>query len=486
MRVARGRSKGAQASFGLAIVLFGLAPVRVGPQDLASLLARQPGVTERWREHLAASPFSTIHAATFSFPRPIGTAIPEPIGYRLASLGSDVTGSFDARVLFDSGEPEPLPFPSIDRTLKGDRLVAREPEADETPAAQTEPGPNEAPAVQSAQPEGDRKPASPGKYVVASASPVPDDVPAAVNLNAPISVSPPETVEPGDAGSAARTEPTQGEPSPADLEAAEQDMSTPTLDDDVSPAIRTARIYFGGEPMGGMAGGMQPWGPDQRPIFEDAGSPPTTQPGPSSAGANPADKIPPAKADEAKGGESVAGKGEVTGVGRRPRSPAERLGLAGKSRVKAEKCLADAVYFESRGESARGQIAVAQVVMNRVFSGYYPDNVCGVVYQNANRHLACQFTFACDGIPDRVTEPDAWDRAKRIARDTLDGRYWLNDVGKATHYHAYWVHPWWVHEMRKLDRIGVHTFYRPRKWGDGSDMPIWGDAAATKEAAKKL
>jgi spore germination cell wall hydrolase CwlJ-like protein len=186
------------------------------------------------------------------------------------------------------------------------------------------------------------------------------------------------------------------------------------------------------------------------------------------------------------GGETVAGKGEVTGEGRRPKSPAERLGLSGKTRTKAEKCLSDAIYFEARGETARGQIAVAQVVMNRVFSGYYPDNVCGVVYQNANRHLACQFTFACDGIRDRVTEPDAWSRAKRIARDTLDGKYWLADVGKATHYHAYWVHPWWVRGMRKLDKIGVHTFYRPRRWGDGSDAPNWGDAAATREASRRL
>ena len=125
-------------------------------------------------------------------------------------------------------------------------------------------------------------------------------------------------------------------------------------------------------------------------------------------------------------------------------------------------------------------MAVAQVVLNRVFSGYYPNNVCGVVYQNANRHLACQFTFACDGIPDRINESAAWERAKHIARDTLDGKFWLSDVGKATHYHAYWVHPWWVHDMRKLDRIGVHTFYRPRNWGDGADAPVWGSAEAAK------
>ena len=112
--------------------------------------------------------------------------------------------------------------------------------------------------------------------------------------------------------------------------------------------------------------------------------------------------------------------------------------------------------------------------------------MCGVVYQNAHRHLACQFTFACDGIPDRITEHDAWARAKRISAATLDGAVWLPEIGKATHYHAYWVHPWWVRTMRKLSRIGVHTFYRPRRWGDGADAPSWGSAQATAEAAAKM
>jgi spore germination cell wall hydrolase CwlJ-like protein len=109
-----------------------------------------------------------------------------------------------------------------------------------------------------------------------------------------------------------------------------------------------------------------------------------------------------------------------------------------------------------------------------------------VVYQNAHRHLACQFTFACDGIRDVVTEPDAWRRATRIAKDTLDGKLWLDDVGKATHYHAYWVRPSWVHEMRKLYRLGVHTFYRPRAWGNGAGEPAWGDAKTTAALAKNL
>ena len=195
---------------------------------------------------------------------------------------------------------------------------------------------------------------------------------------------------------------------------------------------------------------------------------------------------PPPLAAKARSGESIARKGEVTGVDQRPKSPAERLALTGVGRAKAEKCLANAVYFEARGEPVRGQIAVAQVVMNRVFSPFYPNDVCGVVYQNANRHLACQFTFACDGIPDIVTEPDAWQRAQRIARDMLDGKLWMPEVAKSTHYHAYWVHPSWVAEMKKMYKLGVHTFYRPRNWGDGSEEPTWGDAAATqKEAAKE-
>ncbi|MDI4666274.1 cell wall hydrolase [Xanthobacter autotrophicus] len=148
-------------------------------------------------------------------------------------------------------------------------------------------------------------------------------------------------------------------------------------------------------------------------------------------------------------------------------SPAQRLSLGGEQLARAQKCLAEAIYFESRGEPKRGQIAVAQVIVNRVFSGYYPNDVCGAVYQNAHRHLACQFTFACDNVRDVVREPDMWVQAKEIAADMLDGKLWLASVGRATHYHAYWVHPSWVREMRKLDRIGVHTFYRPRRWGEG-------------------
>ena len=162
---------------------------------------------------------------------------------------------------------------------------------------------------------------------------------------------------------------------------------------------------------------------------------------------------------------------------RPPLTPAQELGLEGKERAKAEQCLARAIYFEARNEPVRGQIGVAQVVLNRVFSPYYPGDVCGVVYQNAHRRLSCQFTFACDGIPDLVREKGPWVRAQRIAKQALDAQVWLPDVAKSTHYHATYVRPYWIREMKKMVKHGQHIFYRPHRWGDGSDEVGWGVAS---------
>ncbi|MGO4574020.1 cell wall hydrolase [Microvirga sp. 2TAF3] len=129
---------------------------------------------------------------------------------------------------------------------------------------------------------------------------------------------------------------------------------------------------------------------------------------------------------------------------------------------KEQRCLAEAVYFEARSESEDGQAAVAQVVLNRVKSGLYPSSICGVVYQNRHRHLACQFTFACEGKALRVTESEPWDRAKRIASAVLEGRTYLADVGGATHYHADYVKPYWARRLKKMDVIGRHIFYKLR------------------------
>jgi spore germination cell wall hydrolase CwlJ-like protein len=168
-----------------------------------------------------------------------------------------------------------------------------------------------------------------------------------------------------------------------------------------------------------------------------------------------------------------------------PLSPAQRLNLVGKDRQRAEACLARAIYFEARNQPYRGQVAVAQVVMNRVFSGIYPHDVCGVIYQNAHRRFACQFTFACDGKPDVVTERRSWYRARRIARQTLDGKLYVQAVGTATHYHATYVHPYWVREMHRYAREGIHLFYRPIAWGNGSDEPIWSRAELASSKSYK-
>ena len=167
-------------------------------------------------------------------------------------------------------------------------------------------------------------------------------------------------------------------------------------------------------------------------------------------------------------------------------SPAVQLGLAGEARAAAEQCLARAIYFEARGEVVRGQIAVAQVVLNRAFSRFYPRDICGVVYQNAHRKFACQFSFACDGEGEEVNNMTAWDRALRIANGALDGKLWLPEIGKATHYHARWVHPWWVRTMKKVHELGVHTFYRPLRWGDGADEPVWANGVELVDVVAQL
>ncbi|KAA2236228.1 cell wall hydrolase [Salinarimonas soli] len=130
--------------------------------------------------------------------------------------------------------------------------------------------------------------------------------------------------------------------------------------------------------------------------------------------------------------------------------------------AREQRCLAEAVYFEARSEPEEGQAAVAQVVLNRVKSGLYPSTICGVVYQNRHRHLACQFTFACEGKSLRITESEPWSRASRVAKAVLEGETYLEDVGGSTHYHANYVSPRWARKLKRMDRIGRHIFYKLR------------------------
>ncbi|MFZ5691238.1 MAG: cell wall hydrolase [Pseudomonadota bacterium] len=237
------------------------------------------------------------------------------------------------------------------------------------------------------------------------------------------------------------------------------------------------RVYFGTHALGIGRNSWEAWDADETPTLL---APPHVDTEIKRAARDP---VPDAEAET--GGETIAPKGEVTGEGKRPRTPAERLNLTGASRAKHQKCLANAIYFEARGEVERGQMAVAQVVLNRVFSGYYPGNICDVVYQNAHRHLACQFTFACDNHRDVVRDQPRWELADRIASDALDGKFWLPEIGKATHYHATYVNPWWVRTMTKHSRIGVHIFYRPTRWGTLDEIPVWGDRLETTGSVQR-
>ncbi|MGH7027870.1 cell wall hydrolase [Brevundimonas sp.] len=128
-------------------------------------------------------------------------------------------------------------------------------------------------------------------------------------------------------------------------------------------------------------------------------------------------------------------------------------------RKRALRCLTQAVYYEAALEPTEGQEGVAQVVLNRVRDPNYPDTVCGVVYQGAERTTGCQFSFTCDGALARAPIPWAWNRAARVAERALAGHV-ATRVGTATHYHADYVHPWWSPTLAKITQVGAHIFYR--------------------------
>lgn len=147
---------------------------------------------------------------------------------------------------------------------------------------------------------------------------------------------------------------------------------------------------------------------------------------------------------------------------------AEQVAAPKATRASELECLTQAVYFEARGESARGQQAVATVIMNRVKNPNFPKTVCGVVYQGASHRNGCQFSFACDGIPEHVDDPKAWKQAMDIAKDVIGGKDYLPEVGYATHYHATYVYPHWAPRMKKVTKIGMHVFYQfKRGWKFG-------------------
>jgi len=132
-------------------------------------------------------------------------------------------------------------------------------------------------------------------------------------------------------------------------------------------------------------------------------------------------------------------------------------------------CLATAIFFESRGEPKLGQMAVGQVILARVADYRYPDTVCEVVkegyYYSWNPEIPipdkCQFSFWCDGKPETIEDPVAYEWAEEIAWGLLEGDLNIIDLTDgATHYHAYYVQPSWSERFTQTVRINDHIFYR--------------------------
>ncbi len=135
------------------------------------------------------------------------------------------------------------------------------------------------------------------------------------------------------------------------------------------------------------------------------------------------------------------------------------LARAPVAKAKDVDCLTQAVYYEARGDSDRGQAAVAQVVMNRVKNPIFPKSVCAVVYQRLTAD-DCQFSFVCDrDLMHRTREPEAWDHARDIAQRALAGHVMV-DIGSATNFHAARLGQKWGDGFIRVTQVGAHIFYR--------------------------
>ena len=220
-----GRRKLARIGFGA--LALSLLPNSIGFQDLGALLARQPAVTERAREYLIASPFGTIHAAMFSMPRPVGTAIPHPPIYALANFDpADITGSIGSQPLGDAGGV--LQFPKVNRKSKGDSKLSRprEPLPPLPPVLAIEPVPEAQidAALQGDKPERRFDPYSQYEFPEVS-----DRAPPVADVELPYADIPPTQLT-----------------APAPKSGAGKDVG---------------RVFFGADPLAAEQSGIAPWAP---------------------------------------------------------------------------------------------------------------------------------------------------------------------------------------------------------------------------------
>ena len=125
-------------------------------------------------------------------------------------------------------------------------------------------------------------------------------------------------------------------------------------------------------------------------------------------------------------------------------------------------CLSKNIYFEASTQDEYGKFAVANATLNRVRDPYFPNSICGVIFQGPrikNRPRLCQFSWYCDGKPDKIRNKRIYRECKRIAMLALLHRD-RDITNGATHYHATYVNPWWAKRLIRTVQIGDHIFYR--------------------------
>lgn len=474
---------------GLAASFLIVSTQPVAYQDLVSHMARKAGLEQTWRRHVGSLVRPATTVAGFAFARPLPredlaprlqlASLPQP-----AALDDPRRAGRSPGPALGSGIDTAVVYPEVNRTTKGDMLITR-------PGLRLSIGSLQRPTDLPILPAGPDPSllAAPedlslaGRFAPRDAADA-DSSPLALgglhlaSLDPAAGLSTGARLGNGMAGAS------------LDPEAATADEVPPMIERRFATRIeegRAAIAIIGEGPIGRAGAGL---GAPAIPLESDpfrvtathepvAGFDPV--PGPFATdqrGDQPDQDLaealrrpapPAATASATQPGRAAAGT-----------HPALALALTGQALARAERCLAEAVYWEARSEPERGQVAVAQVVLNRAVSGFYPRDVCGVVYQNAHRYLACQFTFACEGRRSLVpTEAGPWSRATAIASQMMRGRLWLPEVGHATHYHANYVRPWWARSMNRLQQIGLHIFYRPRSWGTGPQVEL----AATRPGA---
>lgn len=130
-------------------------------------------------------------------------------------------------------------------------------------------------------------------------------------------------------------------------------------------------------------------------------------------------------------------------------------------------CMANALYFEARGEPLAGQIAVAHTIQNRVNDWRFPNTVCEVVtdglrYKINNQMVKnkCAFSFYCDGKPEIIDDQETYEWMKTIAYGVIQGSLYIDLSEGATHYHANYVYPSWADTITPTVCINTHCFYR--------------------------